>query len=105
MFIDSCCDILLISFVALKFILDGSQFTEKQILHLEIARTLCIWCGVDSPVHRRKLGIEMDVDQSFIKSKLVKVLEKLESHKGFDLSLVSTEFCSCVNDESAKSIR
>lgn len=75
--------------VALKSILDESQLTEKQKLHLEIVRTLCFWCGFDSPDVKKKAGIEMDVDQSFIKSKLVKTLESIESNRSFDLSKVS----------------
>lgn len=75
--------------VALKSILDKSQLTEKQKLHLEIVRTLCFWCGFDSPDVKRKASIEMDVDQSFIKSKLVKTLESIESNRSFDLSKVS----------------
>lgn len=77
--------------VALKSILDESQLTEKQKLHLEIVRTLCFWCGFDSPDVKKKAGIEMDVDQSFIKSKLVKTLESIESNRSFDLSKVSLD--------------
>lgn len=77
--------------VALKSILDESQLTEKQKLHLEIVMTLCFWCGFDSPDVKKKAGIEMDVDQSFIKSKLVKTLESIESNRSFDLSKVSLD--------------
>lgn len=83
--------LLKLSFIALKSILDESQLTEKQKLHLEVVKTLCFWCGFDSPDVKRKAGIEMDVDQSFIKSKLVKTLESIESNRSFDLSKVSLD--------------
>lgn len=83
--------LLKLLFIALKSILDESQLTEKQKLHLEVVKTLCFWCGFDSPDVKRKAGIEMDVDQSFIKSKLVKTLESIESNRSFDLSKVSLD--------------
>lgn len=83
--------LLKLPFIALKSILDESQLTEKQKLHLEVVKTLCFWCGFDSPDVKRKAGIEMDVDQSFIKSKLVKTLESIESNRSFDLSKVSLD--------------
>lgn len=83
--------LLKLPFIALKSILDESQLTEKQKLHLEVVKTLCFWCGFDSPDVKRKAGIEMDVDQSFIKSKLVKTLESIESNRTFDLSKVSLD--------------
>lgn len=54
-------------------------------------KTLCFWCGFDSPDVKRKAGIEMDVDQSFIKLKLVKTLESIETNRSFDLSKVSLD--------------
>lgn len=83
--------LLKLPFIALKSILDESQLTEKQKLHLEVVKTLCFWCGFDSPDVKRKAGIEMDVDQSFIKSKLIKTLESIESNRSFDLSKVSLD--------------
>lgn len=83
--------LLKLPFIALKSILDESQLTEKQKLHLEVVKTLCFWCGFDSPDVKRKAGIEMDVDQSFIKSKLVKTLESIESNRSFGLSKVSLD--------------
>lgn len=91
MYVDIEQTLLKLPFIALKSILDESQLTEKQKLHLEVVKTLCFWCGFDSPDVKRKAGIEMDVDQSFIKSKLIKTLESIESNRSFDLSKVSLD--------------
>ncbi|XP_048753406.2 serine-protein kinase ATM-like isoform X2 [Ostrea edulis] len=69
----------------MKSILDENQLTEKQKLHIEMIKTLCFWCGFDNPEHRRKASIKMDVDQSFIKAKLVKWMESVDVHKSFSL--------------------
>jgi hypothetical protein len=73
----------------MKWILDENLLTDRQQLHVEMTRTVCLWCGFDSPEHRREAGVKMDVDQSCIKAKLVKGMESVDPHKAFSLVQVS----------------